>query len=375
MRKADMTVDGPARQQSSTHGMADVAHGARYAFGAALVIVATLAVWQLRAVLLSILLGLLLAAGFDPLVTRLERRGIRRVPAALGFLAALLLLVTGFVVLSLAPAAAQLATLVSQLPDYLARLAQSNRQVAEALDRFDVAANLESIISRLPAVLGAGLGILSGLVGAFFTAFTTLALTAYFLIALPRIRVTAAAVLRHPQRVAVFSEALEKVGGYLTGQVLISTGAGVAAFIALSVIGAPYVALLALVVAFLSLIPQVGASLGAAVAVVVTLTVSLPKAVAALVFFVIYQLVENYVIAPRVFAHTVSLSPLAAFVSVLVGAGLAGLIGAIFALPVAAMLKTVFAYVFRERIARIRGEPVEGQAWDERADADVPSGA
>jgi predicted PurR-regulated permease PerM len=200
-------------------------------------------------------------------------------------------------------------------------------------------------------------------------------LTAYFLIALPRIRVTAAAVLRHPQRVAVFSEALEKVGGYLTGQVLISTGAGVAAFIALSVIGAPYVALLALVVGFLSLIPQVGASLGAAVAVVVTLTVSLPKAVAALVFFVIYQLVENYVIAPRVFAHTVSLSPLAAFVSVLVGAGLAGLIGAIFALPVAAMLKTVFAYVFRERIARIRGEPVEGQAWDERADADVPSGA
>src|SRR5687768_9619091 len=133
MRKADMTVDGPARQQSPPHGMADVAHGARYAFGAALVIVATLAVWQLRAVLLSILLGLLLAAGFDPLVTRLERRGIRRVPAALGFLAVLLLLVIGFVVLSLAPAAAQLATLVSELPDYIARLAQSNQQVADAL--------------------------------------------------------------------------------------------------------------------------------------------------------------------------------------------------------------------------------------------------
>jgi predicted PurR-regulated permease PerM len=72
---------------------------------------------------------------------------------------------------------------------------------------------------------------------------------------------------------------------------------------------------------------------------------------------VIYQQIENYVIAPRVFAHTVSLTPLGAFVSVLVGAGLAGLVGAIFALPVAAMLKTVLSYVFRERIAEIRAEP------------------
>jgi predicted PurR-regulated permease PerM len=360
-----MSVNRPGTQQPSHVAAADVARGARYAFGAVLVVVGALAIWQLRAVLLSILLGLLLAAGFDPLVTRLQRRGVNRTVAALGFLALLLLLVAGFFVLALAPAASQLATLISTLPEYVDRLAQSNQRIADAVNRFDITTNLEGIISRLPSLLGAGLGILSGIVGAIFTGFTTLALTAYFLLALPRLRATAAAVLRHPERVAVFSTALEKVGGYITGQALISTGAGIAAFIALAVIGAPYVALLALTVAFLSLIPQVGATLGAAIAVVVTLTNSVPKALVALVFFVTYQQIENYVIAPRVFAHTVSLTPLTAFVSVLVGAGLAGLVGAIFALPVAAMLKTVFAYVFRDRIAAIRGEPPGGHAEPE----------
>jgi predicted PurR-regulated permease PerM len=337
----------------------EVARGARYALGAVLVVVSALAIWQLRAVLLSILLGLLLAAGFDPLVARLERLHLHRTVAALGFLLVLVLLIVGFVVLALAPAASQLATLVSSLPEYVNRLALANPQIADALNRFDITTNLEAIVSRLPAVLGAGLGILSGIVGGIFTAFTTLALTAYFLLALPRIRVTIAAVLGRPERVAVFSDALGKVGGYITGQALISVTAGIAAFVALSLIGAPYVALLALTVAFLDLIPQVGATLGAIVGVVVTLTDSLAKAVAALVFFVIYQQVENYLIEPRVFAHTVSLTPLGAFVSVLVGAGLAGLVGAIFALPVAAMLKTVLAYVFRERIAEMR--PAEAE--------------
>jgi predicted PurR-regulated permease PerM len=352
-----MMADGEASQRGRHGSIADVSRGAAYALGAVLVVVAALAIWQLRAVLLSILLGLLLAAGFDPLITRLERIGVKRGLAALGFLALLLLLVIGFVVLALAPAATQLTQLISTLPEQIQRLAQTNPRIAEALNRFDIATNLEGIISRLPSLLGTGLGILFGIVGAIFTGFTTLALTAYFMLALPRIRRTAASVLRHPERVAVFSDALGKVGGYITGQVSISTGAGVAAFIALGLLGAPYVALLALTVGFLSLIPQVGATLGAVIAVLVTLTDSVPKAIAALVFFVIYQQIENYVIAPRVFAHTVSLTPLGAFVSVLVGAGLAGLVGAIFALPVAAMLKTVLSYVFRERIAEIRAEP------------------
>jgi predicted PurR-regulated permease PerM len=363
-----MITDGPATRKTSARALADVAHGARYALGAGLVVVGALAIWQLRAVLLSIMLGLLLAAGFDPLISRLQRRGINRAVAALGFLLVLVLLVVGFIVLALAPAATQLAQLISTLPDTIQRLAESNQRIAEALNRFDITANLEAIVSRLPAVLGAGLGILFGIVGALFTGLTTLVLTAYFMLALPRIRSTAAAALHHPQRVAVFSEALGKVGGYITGQGLISIGAGIAAFIALALIGAPYVALLALTVAFTSLIPQVGATLGAVVAVLTTLSDSLTKAIAAMVFFLIYQQIENYVIAPRVFAHTVSLSPLAAFVSVLVGAGLAGLVGAIFALPVAAMLKTVLGYVFRERLAAIAAARTAGGPAEDAPD-------
>ena len=180
------------------------------------------------------------------------------------------------------------------------------------------------------------------------------ALTAYFMLALPRIIDRGAAALEHPQEAEVLTTALSRVGGYLTGQTLISVAAGVVAFVFLTVVGAPYPALLALIVGALDLVPQVGATIGAVVGISVTLAADgVGKALIVAAFFVVYQQLENYVIAPRVFASTVNLSPLGAFIAILIGASLAGVIGAIFALPVAAMAKTVLSYVFRDRVAMV----------------------
>jgi predicted PurR-regulated permease PerM len=328
-----------------------VSAGARYALGAVLVGALAFAMWQVRSVLLLIFLGLLLAAGLDPVVQRMTRRGLRRGWAVLVLLLGIFAVIVLFMLVAASAIVDQTVELVESLPALVEDLASQFPQLQDVVDRFDIGASLQSIAQQVPSVLNVSFGILSGVASGLFAAFTVTALTAYFMLALPRILDRASTVLRHPDRVKVLSDAVGRVGGYVTGQTLISVAAGVTAFVFLTAVGAPYAALLALVVGLLDLVPQVGATIGAFIAVTVTVAADgFGKALVVAAFFLVYQQLENYVIAPRVFASTVNLSPLVAFISILIGASLAGVIGAIFALPVAAMIKTVAAYALRDRL-------------------------
>jgi predicted PurR-regulated permease PerM len=200
--------------------------------------------------------------------------------------------------------------------------------------------------------------VLSGVLGAVFTAFTIGAITVYLMLALPRIKAFAGRALADDERVGVFSEALRRIGGYVTGQLGICACAGVAAGIIFVILDMPYAALLALIVAVLDAVPQVGATIGAIIATLVALTVSIGTAVAVVVFFVVYQQIENYVVAPRVFAYAVSLTPITVFLAVLLGGTVGGFVGAVIALPVAASLKVIMQYVFRARLTQIEGRTV-----------------
>jgi len=93
-------------------------------------------------------------------------------------------------------------------------------------------------------------------------------------------------------------------------------------------------------------VPQIGATLGSIVGILAALTVSFPLAVVTMVFFILYQGLENYVISPRVFSRTVELSPVAAFAAVLVGASVGGVIGVLIALPLTAALKVVALHLW-----------------------------
>ena len=158
---------------------------------------------------------------------------------------------------------------------------------------------------------------------------------------MPRIHAGLARLLGRPDRVDTLDEALARVGGYVSGQVLVSLIAGAVSFVFFLIAGVPYPALLALVVALLDALPQIGAFLASLIGTVVALSQSWGLAVATLAFFCAYQAAENYLIAPRVFSRTIDLSPLAAFVAVLVGASLGDLLGALVALPVTAAGKIV----------------------------------
>jgi predicted PurR-regulated permease PerM len=358
-----MTHPG-ADRTTRVRDLPPMSHYARAAAVVIGVIALALLAWTTRGVLLMIFGGFLLAAGLDPMVRNLERRGMRRGSAVFLVVVVIVAGLIAFVVVALRPAIVQAAEFLLAIPDLLAQLAErfgdSNLADYLASPEFadEVRGAIDSIVGFAAEGVGAVLGVLSGAAGAVFTAFTVGAITVYLMLALPRIKAFCGRALGDEQRVGVFSEALRRIGGYVTGQLGICACAGVTSGIVFLLLDMPFPALLALIVAVLDAVPQVGATMGAIIATIAALTVGVGTAVVVVVFFVIYQQLENYVIAPRVFASAVSLTPMSVFLAVLFGGTVGGLLGAVIALPVAASLTVIFQYVFRDQLAQIEGRDV-----------------
>jgi predicted PurR-regulated permease PerM len=131
------------------------------------------------------------------------------------------------------------------------------------------------------------------------------------------------------------------VGGYVTGNLLISLIAGTLTTIVLLIMGVPYAVALGLIVAILDLIPLAGATIAAIIISSVAFLHSIVAGIVVLVFFIVYQQVENHLLQPLVYGRTVRLSPLVVLVSVLVGAEIAGILGALAAIPVAGAIQVL----------------------------------
>jgi predicted PurR-regulated permease PerM len=164
---------------------------------------------------------------------------------------------------------------------------------------------------------------------------------------------------QQPRVRRILHEVYRTVGGYVSGNLFISVIAGVSSGIVMWIAGVPYAAALGLLVALLDLIPLAGATIAAIVVVLVAIAASgVTAAIIVGVFFVVYQQVENHVIQPLVYGRTVQLSPLAVLVSVLVGAQIAGVLGALAAIPVAGTIQVLLLEWRRSRI-EVAGQPAE----------------
>jgi len=169
-------------------------------------------------------------------------------------------------------------------------------------------------------------------------------LVIYFLAAFERIKETGYALVPRSRRQRVrllTDEILGKVGAYMVGAIAIAVLAGVSTWTFAMIVGLGYPFALAVVVAVCDLIPQIGATLGAVVVSLVGLAASLPTGIACIVFFVIYQQVENYLIYPNVMRRSVKVSDVAAVTAALLGVGLFGVIGALIAIPMVAAIQLI----------------------------------
>lgn len=342
------------------------------------VIALALLVSEVRSVMASIFLGFFFAAGLEPFIRKLEGRGLRRGEAVLLLVFLALVALSLIIWLMVVPAVNQASDFVTNIPNLLNDLNERGKGreiLGVKLDDPEVQAKIQDQVDKIPTILAASLGtvygILGGIVTALFGIFTVFALTIYFMMAMPRLHSFLARALRDPEKVKVLDDSLDRIGGYVTGQLVVSLAAGIFAGTVLSVLGVPYSMILGLAVAFFDAIPQVGATIGAILCTLVALTESWHLALAVFIILLAYQQFENFVLAPRVFSKAVDLSPIAVFIAVLVGAAVGGAIGALTALPVTAAFKVVFRYVFREQLGRIESEEYLGRGVygdDERED-------
>jgi len=330
---------------------------------ATVTIVAVLAVlsaaWAVRNILVLVLIAVVLAVGLDPAVRRLERWHVRRGWAVFLIFFATVAFIALFVALVVPPLVKQVTNLASDIPGYIDRLKHSNGFFGDLERKYHIAEKLQDLTKKLPSLAGSSIKTILGLtksVGAIiFNLLTIAILTIYFLLSLPRAKETAISLFPPRERARgghLLGEALDRVGGYVSGNIGISIIAGVAAYVALRIIGVPFAIALAMWVAIADLIPSVGATLGAVVAVIVAAFSSLGDAIWTAAYFVVYQQFENYYIAPRVMRHAVDLSPAAVIVSVLIGGSLAGFAGALLALPIGAVIKVLLKEFFvKDRVA------------------------
>ena len=331
----------------------------RVVFAAAGALLLLYCLYRVRSVLMLVFVAAFLAVGLDPAVSFLERKGVKRGLAVAVIFVALLLALVGFVAAVVPPLVEQVTNFATNLPEYIDSLADRNQRIAEYVEENDIADKLRESIGSAPTQISGSLGTVVGVAGSvlgkIFNALTVIVLTIYFSLSLSRAREGSLKLVPKTRRARVqelSDPILEKIGSYIAGNVAVSIIAGVVSFIFFAIAGVPYPVALALWVGIADLIPLVGATIGMIPALVVAFFVSLPVGIATLVFFLIYQQVENYVIVPRVMTKAIDISPAAVLLAALIGGSLLGFVGALIALPFAAAVKLVAQEVLLPRMER-----------------------
>ena len=309
-------------------------------------------------VLTWILIAALLAAALNPAVEALERRGLRRVYAASIVFSLALLVLTGIGFLVIPPLVSQVTDFGNAVPDFIDDLTAGRGPFGWLQDEYQIVDRIRAALDEqgVGGVLGLSepvLDIVRSVVTAVVGTITIIFLTFFMLLEGPR---TVGGLLSllpettRPRYERVGRDIYRAISGYVTGNLLISLVAGILSTFVLFVVGSDYAVALGLLVAVLDLIPLAGATLAAIiVSTVVFIETDWLRCLVVIAFFIGYQQFENHVLQPLVYGRTVQLSPLAVLCAVLVGAQLAGILGALLAIPVAGSLLAIAREVLQNR--------------------------
>jgi len=332
--------------------------GVFFSLGVVATLLTLQGLYSIRGILVQVLVALFITVSLEPAVHWLTSRGMRRGLAVTTIFVVAFGALLAFLISVIPSLVAQGRELIDDLPGYLADLQARSGQFRELNDRFNLSSQLQGMIGSVPSRIGTGvLGFTGRLFGALFSALTILVFTAYFMADLPRIRnglVWLFPAERRPRVKQVVDLVVDKVGGYMIGNIIISIVAGVCSYVAFRLLGVRFAVPLAVLVAVFDMIPMIGATLGAIVGVLVALFTRplWPTTVLVAAYFIAYQQIENYLIAPRVLKTTVDIGAAAVLLAGLIGATLLGLVGALMAIPVAAALNVLL----NERLAAREAE-------------------
>jgi predicted PurR-regulated permease PerM len=313
-------------------------------------------------VLIWIFVSVLLALALNPAVDVLQRHGFRRRGAAAGVAYLLVIAcIAGVGALIIPTLVQQISDLVQAVPGYVKELTAGRGPLGFLETKYHVVERLQkavdgngsattSLAGGASAALDVGRSVATFVAGVVTITFLTLFMVLegpqwvdrLILLLSPRLR---------PRARVIADDIYHLIGRYVTGNLLISLIAGVATTIFLLILGVPYALALGLLVAVLDLIPLAGATLGAIIVALVAFTDSVTAGAAVVVFTIVYQQLENHLIQPLVYGRTIAMSPLAILVSVLIGVEVAGIIGALVAIPIGGTIQILVSHWLEHRRA------------------------
>ncbi len=305
-----------------------------------------------------ILIAAFLSLAINPAVEWLQRRGVRRRGAAVAIIFVLTLLViaaaAGLIIPTLAK---QISDFVNAVPGYVNDLTHGRGPLGFLETKYHVVEKAKEAVgngggTKLLSHFGALLSVGKG-VATFVTATLTIIFLTLFMLLEGKAwieRAYASVPEARQQRVrTVGRQVYETVGGYVTGNLLISLVCGTVYGLALLILGAPYALALGFIAALLDLVPLAGATIGGLIVVGVAFTESTVAGIVMAAVVIVYQQLENHVLQPVIYGRTVDLSPLAVLIAVLIGAEVAGVVGALAAIPVAGTLQVVLRSYLEHR--------------------------
>lgn len=311
------------------------------------------AAWEVREVLLLLYISALLAIGFSPVVRIIERQkvipiGTRRLPRWLAILI-LYLIFIGIVVsiffTIVPPLVRQARDLATALPGMIERaqdflihhgFLDHRLTLREAVTQGplpDASGYVDTVFSAVGSILGGLFGFFTILILTFYLLVDADNLLSGFLQLFPRDRRTRVA--------AGCREVTVKVSAWLTGQIILASVIGVTAGIGLWMLGIPYFYVLALIAGIGEMIPMVGPLLAALPSIAVAFTVSPTAALWVALYYIGQQQLENHVLVPKIMERQVGVSAVTVIVALMIGGSLLGIMGAILAVPTAAILQVV----------------------------------
>jgi predicted PurR-regulated permease PerM len=314
-----------------------------------------------QGILIWIFVAIFLALALNPGVEWLQERGVARRGLAVGIVFISAILVIAAIAATLIPTlVSQVNDFVDAVPGYVEDLTAGRGKLGFLEREYQITERVREAIEeggagKLLGFSGTALAVTKGVVTAVIATVTIAFLTFFMLLEGPAWVERFYSLLpatQQPRWRKIGNEIYRTIGGYVTGNLAISLIAGVVSTAVLLALDVPFAIALGLLVAILDLIPLAGATIAAILVTTVAFLDATTSGVIVLIFFILYQQLENHVLQPVVYGRTVQLSPLAVLIAVLIGAELAGVVGALAAIPVAGTIQVILRDWLEQRRAK-----------------------
>lgn len=322
------------------------------------------AIYTVKNILLLVIIAAVIAIGLEPIIYSAMRfLHINRFLTILLIVLVTLTFVSLFGLFVIPPLVHQITELSTAIPDALGRIGRRSDWLGKLFS--DNQKTIQDFIAGLPSRIVKSFGTIVGItgqIGGFLVNTITVAvLSIFFINQLPGLAKRISLLFEPSRRslaIVTINKMIEKIGSFVSGNLLTSLICTIATYIALAILGIPYSIPLAMWAGITDLIPQIGAFIGAAPAVILAFYRSPFIGIVTIIFFVVYQQVENFLITPKVMQKAVNLSPSSVLIATLIGGDLAGVVGILLALPIAAVLKVFLTDIwYPNTIAKVHKLP------------------